>query len=248
VPTWLSPYQREVLWRRRRRALIALLLAFLLLLIFDTALYRLFIVAPAPDPYHGTEPLLQAEFSAHQANFQATVHGVEGRDFYRTFRVAGTLWPWLFICGAIAAHALWSRPRLPRLAGSAAMILLSALASGAAAEALRILTGRLRPIAADPRGTHQFKGFLERFGDPSDLAFPSSHAAVAFGAAFMIAFVFPRAGAVALLVATGCGITRMLTGAHFASDVFAAALVGYAVARLLSPGGWRGLNPRPLLP
>ena len=40
---------------------------------------------------------------------------------------------------------------------------------------------------------------------------------------------------------------RVVSGAHFASDIFAAALLGYAVARLLRPGGWRGLNPRPLL-
>lgn len=246
---WLYDFERRVLWRRRRRWLVLVLLAFLTVLLLDRTFYHALVVAeypprPAPD----APALLVVERDEAVAKFDGAKSRLEELDVYRTFRVAGTVWPWLLICGALIAHAVSVRPRPRALAGAAVMILLAAMLSGLGAEALRTVTGRLRPIAADLPGTHQFKGLWERFRDPSNLAFPSSHAAVAFGAAFMVAFVFPRAGAVALLAAVGCGITRMAAGAHFASDIFGAALLGYAVARLLRPGGWSGLRPAMLLP
>jgi membrane-associated phospholipid phosphatase len=248
VPTWLFPFERELLWRRRRRAAIVILLAFLLVLLLDRTLFNSFVVAPVPAPPPPDAPAAaRALYADQHERYELAVRTLESRDFYRTFRVAGTLWPWLLVCSALIAHALSTFPRQRRLAGAAAMILISAALSGLAAEFLRALIGRLRPNAADPPGTHRFRPLFEGFRDPSDLGFPSSHAAVAFGAAFMVAFVWPRAGCIALLAAIGCGITRMLAGAHFASDIFAAALLGYAVARLLRPGGWRGLNPRPVL-
>ncbi|MEX2217141.1 MAG: phosphatase PAP2 family protein [Phycisphaerales bacterium] len=220
---WLYPFERRVLWARRRRAAIVLLLMFLALLLLDRTLF-----------------------------FWAWIEdagALEQKDFYRTFRVAGSLWSWAIICTAMAAHGVaW--PRNPRLTGAAVMTLLSAALSGAAAELLQVLTGRYRPNVAyeSQLGIHHFKGLWERFANPDSLAFPSSHAAVAFGAALLLWFVYPRAGAVALLAALGCGLTRMASGAHFATDIFGAALVGYAVARLLRPGGWRGTSPPRLLP
>lgn len=218
MSVWLSGIERRALWSRRRRTLAVLLAVFLALLLLDKTIYERLYVNN-PDT-----------------------------DFMRTLRVTGSLWPWLFVGAALIAQATALRPRVRGLAGAGAMIFLSAALSGLIAEGLQVLTGRLRPNKADPEGTHQFRGLLDRFHDTSNLAFPSSHAAVAFGAAFLLWFVYPRAGAVALVAAAGCGLTRMLAGAHFASDVFAAAVLGYATARLLRPGGWRGLAPRPLLP
>ena len=218
MSVWLSGIERRVLWSRRRRALIVLLAVFLALLFLDKWIYEK-IYINNPDT-----------------------------DFMRTLRVAGSLWPWLFIGAALIAQATAVRPRVRGLAGAGAMIFLSAALSGLIAEVVQFLAGRLRPGAVKPAGSHQFRPFLERFHDTTDLAFPSSHAAVAFGAAFLVWFVYPRAGAVALVAAAGCGLSRVLVGAHFASDVFAAAVLGYATARLLRPGGWRGLAPRPLLP
>jgi membrane-associated phospholipid phosphatase len=249
VGRWLFDFERRILWQRRRRRLVALLLAFLLVLLLDGVLFRAFVVAPVPPRLPADAPaLMVAEHQEAMARFESAKKLLEESDFYWTFRIAGTVWPWLLICGAMLAHAVTTRPRPRGLAGASVMILCSAAICGVAAEVTRIATGRLRPNCADVPGTHQFKGLWERFQDPSNLAFPSSHAAVAFGAAFMVAFVFPRAGGIALLAAVGCGITRMAAGAHFASDVFGAAVLGYAVARVLRPGGWTGLRPAPLLP
>ena len=71
---------------------------------------------------------------------------------------------------------------------------------------------------------------------------------MAFGAAFMVWFLWPAAGLVALLGAGLCGLTRLMAGGHFLSDVLGAALVGYAMSRLMRPGSWRGGDRGPFLP
>jgi membrane-associated phospholipid phosphatase len=58
---------------------------------------------------------------------------------------------------------------------------------------------------------------------------------VAFGAAFMLAYLFPRARWVWFALAAGCGITRVLARAHFVSDVVVAAVAALATTALL----WR---------
>jgi membrane-associated phospholipid phosphatase len=164
---------------------------------------------------------------------------LESRDWYRTFRIAGTLYPWILICAAIAL-ARMGRDRRPILRerddnpGRALLIFLSAALSGGIAEILQMLIGRLRPDEALARD-RAFKGLLERFQDTGALSFPSSHTAVAFGAAFALARFWPGPGAIALIAAAACGLTRLLAGAHYLSDVLGGALVGYACAAILIP-------------
>jgi membrane-associated phospholipid phosphatase len=62
---------------------------------------------------------------------------------------------------------------------------------------------------------------------------PSSHAVVAFGAAAMLSRLFPRARPVWWLLGWGCGLTRVLHGRHFFSDIVLAAIVGWLIAALL---------------
>lgn len=68
---------------------------------------------------------------------------------------------------------------------------------------------------------------------------PSSHAAVAFGGAWAVALLWPRLKGLALFLACGCGVTRMLTGDHFLSDVVAAGLLGWGAA--VVAGRWVGV-------
>lgn len=213
---WLYPFERRVRRRRIIRAAVLLVVCYAVLSALDYTLFHALYVGPE----------------------RRSV--IEAKDWYRTLRVAGTLFPWLFIGGALwAATAKPDRGEGPRLLAAAAL-------AGAAAELLQMLLGRLRPDATD--GRHIYRGLLARFTDTHGLGLPSSHAAVAFGAAFMIAFLYPRAGAIALIAAAGCGLTRLLSGAHFSTDIFVAALVGYAIARLLRPGGWGAGREGLLLP
>lgn len=155
---------------------------------------------------------------------------MEGQDWYRLLRVVG-YWPtW----GA-AALALGFVPRLRR---GAIALAISSGASGLAAELLKLIVGRQRPINNGVgEGEYVFKPFLSGFRDGSNLGMPSSHAAVAFGAAFAVLFLWRGPGLVVLVLAAGCGLTRMLAGAHFLSDVFVGAALGYACARLAAGRG-----------
>jgi membrane-associated phospholipid phosphatase len=226
VSRYLYPFEREHLQRRRIVAAALIAGTFVLLLLLDRAAFHFLFVGEGD-----------------------TLDRLESKDWYRFFRIVGTLFPWLFISAAIALYGA-ERTRRERRTGTpevaAFLILASAALSGFIAEILQVVTGRLRPRTTD--GATVFRGLIHRFENPDGLCFPSSHAAVAFGAAFMVWFLYPAPGVVALIAATACGLSRLLAGGHFLTDVFAAALLGYATARLLRPGSWRGGHRGLLLP
>ncbi|MCC6676080.1 MAG: phosphatase PAP2 family protein [Phycisphaerales bacterium] len=164
------------------------------------------------------DPALYHFFAVDQAR-------IERRDWYRLLRIIGYLPTWILLSALLAlgpAHALRGRAWLPAI---------SAALAGLAAEILKLIIGRQRPL---PDGSYAFKPFLSGFLDGSNLGMPSSHAAVAFGGAFALARLYPKAGPVALLCAAGCGLTRLLGADHFSTDVYVAAGLGYAVAGWLS--------------
>jgi membrane-associated phospholipid phosphatase len=80
-----------------------------------------------------------------------------------------------------------------------------------------------------------FRPWTDHPWSTAQLGLPSSEAAVAFGAAAILARLFPATWALWYGVALGCAVTRVASGAHFLSDVVLAALVGYVVALIL----WR---------
>ncbi len=156
-------------------------------------------------------------------------------DLHHVFRQAGNVVMWILIALAIGITQ-WKQ-RGARL--TAWMILVSPLLAGALAELLKRLVGRERPGTIDMTGAYTFKPFLAAFTDASNhgsnLGIPSSHAAVAFGGAFILLRLFPCAGWVALVWAIGCGVTRIALGAHYVSDVVAGAALGQIAATILMP-------------
>ena len=68
---------------------------------------------------------------------------------------------------------------------------------------------------------------------------PSSHALVAFGAAAVLSRIYPRARIIWWGLAWGCGLSRVAAGAHFLSDVVAAAVIGWLAGWLV----WRWRDP-----
>jgi membrane-associated phospholipid phosphatase len=157
---------------------------------------------------------------------------LQSRDLYRMFRVAGTLWPWLIIGAAMLLLDLGKRPRRARdFLRRPVFLLLSAALAGLAAESLKPLVGRYKPENTD--GHYVFAAFSKRLTDWHDLGMASSHAAVAFGAAFALSLMLPRAAPLFLVLAIGCAVTRLLAGAHFLSDVYVAVLLAYAVTTAL---------------
>jgi membrane-associated phospholipid phosphatase len=118
------------------------------------------------------------------------------------------------------------------------LLLAAPAIGGIVCELLKLLLRRERPSAHE--GAHVFRDFSERTFSTGGLALPSSHVMVAFSAAAILAYMFPRARAVWFVLATGCALTRVLARAHFVSDVVLAALCGILVATLL----WRWYERR----
>jgi len=112
---------------------------------------------------------------------------------------------------------------------------------------LKNLSCRGRPNAADAGA------FFSRFPcNPADYAhasFPSGHATTAFALAALLALWYPRWAAGFLALAGLVGLSRVVLGAHFPSDVLAGAALGMGVALVVhgrvpglrrSPGGATG--------
>ncbi len=166
----------------------------------------------------------------------------ELEDWYQMLRTAGYLPAWLAVGAAIVL--LGREGGDDRAAARrAATVVLGALTAGLVAEAVKMLVGRERPEVSGVDGAWQGYVFRAPFGafiDSSNLGFPSSHAATAFGGAFALAAAYPPLRWLALVLACGCGLTRVLSGAHFASDVYGGAALGWVASRWW----WRGLSGR----
>lgn len=166
---------------------------------------------------------------------------LESRDWYQALRQTGYLGTWIVVGLALVAQGLsFQRTRQrrgKRFNAHAAIrpglaVFLSAGLSGLFAELLKDIIRRHRPIPGT--GEYAFDWFghgVKNLG----YGLPSSHAAVAFGGAFLLAYAYPGTRPIVLIIAAGCAFTRILAGAHFASDVLVAAVLSYAVALALRP-------------
>lgn len=162
--------------------------------------------------------------------------GVAATDWGRLLRVVGYLPTWLLIGAALI---LIDRTRDLSRAGAyirdpltrGVMIAAGAAATGLLAEALKLVVRRGRPIIEDGLSSgYAFRALSDSPLSTSGLGMPSSHAAVGFGAACMLCIIHRPAWPVWMLLAIGCGATRVLARAHFVSDVVASAFLGAVVA------------------
>lgn len=169
---------------------------------------------------------------------------IEQADWYQFFRAAGYLPTWLTIALAMLLHDQPWRAHRRRTTGGppagacgptgtrALVVASAATVSGIVAELLKLIVARERP---GPAGEHIYRPIFSGLWDSTNLGLPSSHAAVAMGGAMALAIVLPRTWPVALAAAVGCGATRVLSRAHFLSDVYVGFAVAYAVMQL---GQW----------
>ena len=157
---------------------------------------------------------------------------VYDHDWGRLLRVAGFAPTWIVGAVAImlarsgrAVTAGWKAALLPGW-----FLLASIAASGLLGEVVKLVVRRERP------GPHDgLYGYLPWIGDWSTgaIGLPSTHAIVAFAGAFALARLSPRSGPVWVGVALGCGLTRLLDGKHFVSDVLAAGVLAWVIVALL---------------
>ena len=212
--------QRALL--RRAALWAALLLAFVALALIDQRL----LLAVAPDTADARER-------------------IANKDWNRLLRVAGYVPTWLLVAFCLWLHDAWStrrghRPALPEdprplsVPDRAVLLVLGVAAAGLVAELGKVLVQRHRPVLDDAAPAWVLQWAQSAPYDAS-FAMPSSHAAVAFGAAFALGRLFPAVRWPVLALAIGCGLTRMLAGRHFATDILVAGVLAYLGVALV----WR---------
>ena len=174
--------------------------------------------------------------AAHLADGWAFRHLVQPdiyeHDFGRMWRTFGFLPLWL-----LAAMAMWAQTRDRR---TAVLLALVPTAGGAIAALLQVVIRRERP--ARHGGQYVFRAFSDRPFHGAEFGLPSSHAMVAFSAAWLLCRMYPRAWPVWLAMAVGCAVTRVQAQAHFLSDVTVAAVAGYFLVAIV----WRRWGSREL--
>jgi membrane-associated phospholipid phosphatase len=149
---------------------------------------------------------------------------VYDQDWGRALRSIG-YWP-LWIAMAIA---LWLVDRTHGQGIRRATILAgSVTAAGIVGELLKLIVRRDRPGTAN--GAYAFRPFSDHPFSSRNFGMPSSHAVIAFSGAAALSALFPEATVIWYALAVGCGITRVLAGAHFVSDVYAGAVIGIVIA------------------
>ena len=156
------------------------------------------------------------------------------RDWGRLLRILGFAPTWLAIAGLFwlesRGHAE-PPERAADLARTGRDIVIAVAVGGILAEVAKLLIRRERPTA-EFDGYH-FQAFAGSLNTKA-LGMPSSHVAVAFAGAAVVARRYPRTAPLLVALAAGCGLTRIFAQAHFLSDVVAGALGGWAV------GWWTG--------
>lgn len=200
-----SPVQKRANALRVYRLVMALGLAFLLVSLLDG-----WILAQLVTLEDGTRTVDRT---------------IAHNDWYALLRVMGSLWTWTLL--ALVTLALgWRLRRCVALWSAAAL-------SGIAAELLKLVFARERPVVGSEliEGGYRFRAPFSGFVDGSNLGLPSSHTAVAFGGCVALALFERRLLVLAPLLALGCGVTRIMTGAHYPSDVFVGAVLGVVLAR-----------------
>ena len=120
------------------------------------------------------------------------------------------------------------------------MVVLLTAASGLLANGLKGCWVRIRPHASKQVqviGHSSGQTSLERveasFWDARQRSFPSGHAATAWALAIGLGLVMPRGLAIFGILAVMASVQRIVSGAHYASDVLAGMAIAFGCAALL---------------
>lgn len=154
----------------------------------------------------------------------------ELRAIFRRAEVFGHAYGIAGIAITIYLLDVSNRVRLPRL-------ILNALAAGLSADLLKVMIWRLRPRGYDWDGGPTFLGTiftsehweLSYLLDSDRHSFPSAHTATAVAMAMTLSWMYPKGRMWFAVLAFLCAMNRIDGGAHFPSDVFFGAAVGYVV-------------------
>ncbi|MGV3711204.1 MAG: phosphatase PAP2 family protein [Gemmatimonas sp.] len=160
------------------------------------------------------------------------------RDWGRLLRILGFLPTWLLVAVALAVQDRGGNSGAnPGWKWRGGLMVLVPAATGLLAEVLKLAFRRLRPGETSPE--YVFRAFSDGPFSNKGMGLPSSHEMVAMGAAIVLARLFPRVAWMWYLLALGCGLTRVMAGAHYLSDVSVGAVSAWIAGALIVRWGLR---------
>ncbi len=163
------------------------------------------------------------------AEYNEDVHAYLGYfDVFEPFGTGLGVVLVLFALHQLDARHRWAIPR----------VAVCALAAGGAADLLKMILARSRPecLSLDFSGSvwATFRQWLPMLRNLSETqSFPSGHTATAAGFAAALIWLYPQGRLLFTLLAVLVGCQRIVSGAHFPSDVCAGAAAGLVAATFL---------------
>ncbi|WEK06382.1 MAG: phosphatase PAP2 family protein [Candidatus Devosia phytovorans] len=133
---------------------------------------------------------------------------------------------------------LWRRATR-ELCQVSAFVFLTIGVSGLATNILKRLIGRSRPVIYDQVGAFDFRYVLN---DWTFQSFPSGHSTTAMATALVVGFLAPRLFMLVLLLALATGLSRIMLGQHYPTDIVGGYVVGiigaFAMRNLFARRRW----------
>jgi membrane-associated phospholipid phosphatase len=133
----------------------------------------------------------------------------------------------------VPRRALW------QMAGIWAFIGLGVAIPGLLTTLIKRVVGRARPELLDTVGPLQFQW---NWIDWTYQSFPSGHTTTAFATCFVVSFLSPRWFPWMLILAVLIGLSRIVVGAHYPTDLIAGAIIGtlgaYLVRNVFAARRW----------
>jgi membrane-associated phospholipid phosphatase len=135
---------------------------------------------------------------------------------------------WYLVGGLSVFLVFRNRRRQASLSGL--FMFLSVAISGLAADLLKVVFGRARPILLFEDGIYGLGGFHYEHEWTS---FPSGHSATALSVAVTLSILYPRFRPLFLAGGLLIAASRVVLGQHYLSDVAAGSMLGAVTAVLL---------------
>ncbi len=132
-----------------------------------------------------------------------------------------------------------ARQKAQTIASVSAFVFAGVAGPGLLANLVKRLVGRARPVQFDEAGIFSFDPVVN---DWTSQSFPSGDTTTIFAFALVVMFFWPRTAWLVLFGAVLVGLSRVMVGVHFPSDVFGGFLTGvigaYGVRNYCLGRGW----------
>jgi membrane-associated phospholipid phosphatase len=176
--------------------------------------------------------VLTASLADSWAFAHLSLPSVYDQGWGRLLRTLGYLPFWLLV-----GFAFYRSTTTPSGRRQAMLLMGTPTLSGALSELFKLLVRRERP--SPNAGLYVFRAFSDRPFSTAGFGMPSGDVIVAFAACTILARVWPRTRVLWYGLAVGCAIARVLSRAHFLSDVTVAGILGWVIADQL----WKRFAP-----